>query len=78
MKRKLLVSCWSLVPVVLLAYHYGPGQTELARDAALQKIAAAQKLEQEENWRGAMEAYGEALAKMPSGEQAKRWQVRLA
>jgi hypothetical protein len=56
--------------VVLLAYHYGPGQTELARDYAREKIAFAQKLEQDENWRAATNAYAEALAKLPGSDKS--------
>ena len=41
MRRKLFLYLWLLTPVVLLAYHYGPGQSGLARDAAAQLIATA-------------------------------------
>jgi hypothetical protein len=78
MKKKLLLCLWLVTPVVLLAYHYGPGQVELARDYAAQKIAVAQKLEQEEDWRGAMDAYTDALSKLPGVDKSARWQIRLA
>jgi hypothetical protein len=78
MKKKLFLYLWLLTPVVLLAYHYGPGQTELARDYAREKVALAQKLEQDENWRAATDAYADALAKLPGSDKSTRWAVRLA
>lgn len=78
MRKKLLFCCWLLTPVALLAYHYGPGQAALSRDAAAQKISEAYQLEQREDWSGAAAAYSDALAKLPANEQTARWQVRLA
>ena len=34
MKKNLFILLWALAPVALLAYHYGPGQNELAREDA--------------------------------------------
>jgi tetratricopeptide (TPR) repeat protein len=78
MKRKLFLYAWLLAPVALLAYHYGPGQAGLARDAAADKIALAQQLEQKEDWREAVTAYDEALARLPAADSKTRWQLRLA
>jgi hypothetical protein len=78
MRKKLFLYLWLLTPVVLLAYHYGPGQSGLARDAASQLIATARACEAKEDWRGAMEAYGEALGKLPGTDTATRWSLRLA
>lgn len=78
MKRKLFLYAWLLAPVALLAYHYGPGQMGLARDAAAQQIVSAQQLEQKGDWQGAMTAYDEALARLPASDAKTRWQVRLA
>jgi hypothetical protein len=78
MKSKLFLYLWLLAPVALLAYHYGPGQTGLARDAAAEKIAAAQQFEQKEDWRGAVTAYDEALARLPASDTKTRWDLRLA
>ena len=41
MRKTILFCLWLLVPVVLLAYHYGPGQSRLAMDRAAGKIAEA-------------------------------------
>jgi hypothetical protein len=78
MKRKLFLYAWLLAPVALLAYHYGPGQAGLARDAAAEKIALAGQLEQKEDWREAVAAYDEALARLPAVDSTTRWQLRLA
>jgi len=78
MRKKLLIAVWLLVPVVLLAVHYGPGQKSLARDRAAEKIAAAQKAAQSENWAEAVELYSEALSLLPTEDQKIRYQLRLA
>jgi len=78
MRKKLFLYLWLLTPVVLLAYHYGPGQSGLARDAAAQLIATARACEANEDWRGAMEAYAEALGKLPGTDTTTRWSLRLA
>ena len=78
MHKTILIYCWLLTPIALLAYHYGPGQSGLARDAAAEKIALASQLEQSEDWPGAVAAYTDALAKIPATDEAARWQVRLA
>jgi hypothetical protein len=77
MRKKLLIAVWLLVPVVLLAVHYGPGQKSLARDRAAEKIAAAQKAALAENWAGAVELYSEALALLPNDDLKTRHQLRL-
>jgi hypothetical protein len=78
MRKKLLIAIWLLVPVVLLAVHYGPGQKSLARDRAAEKIAAAQKAVQAENWTDAMELYAEAIALLPAEDQKTCYQLRLS
>jgi len=78
MRKKLLIALWLLVPVVLLAVHYGPGQKSLARDRAAEKIAAAQMAVQTESWAEAVELYSEALALLPNEDLKTRHQLRLA
>ena len=78
MRKTILIYCWLLTPIALLAYHYGPGQSGLARDAGAEKTALAAQLEQSVDWAGAVAAYTEALAKIPATDEAARWQVRLA
>ena len=78
MKKNLLIFLWALAPVALLAYHYGPGQTGLAREEAKASIQAALEFEKKEQWQQAIDAYDEALAALPEEETAKRMQLQLA
>jgi hypothetical protein len=78
MRKTILFGLWLLVPVVLLAYHFGPGQTRLAMDRAAKKIAEARALEAEEDWQGAYLAWGEALAETPLTQSAPRMELRLS
>jgi hypothetical protein len=78
MHKKLFLYCWLVAPVALLAFHYGPGQAGLARDDAARQVALAQRLEADEDWRGAMAAYADAVAKLPAADRTERWQLRLA
>jgi len=78
MRKVIVVALWLLVPVVLLAYHYGPGQTRLAMDRAAKKIAEARAAEAEENWKAAYQAWGEALAATPPEQTAPRMPLRLS
>jgi len=78
MKKKLLLTVWLLVPVGLLAYHYGPGQSGVTRDSVAALIERAQQCEKAESWASAIEFYGKALASLPADPKATRHQVRLA
>ena len=78
MKKKLLITLWLLVPIVVLAFHYGPGQKRLALDGAAEKIKAAQLAEQQEDWRAAVAAYAEAITALPPGEKLARHKLQLA
>ena len=77
MKRILLIAC-VVLPVVLLAYHYGPGQSAKARDRVAAKLAEAQKAEADERWNAAVETYQEALNALPKTDTAAQWKIRLA
>jgi len=78
MRKKILITVWLLIPIVLLAYHYGPGQKGLAKDRVAAKIEAAQLAEKKEDWRAAMAAYADALAALPADQTATRFKLQLA
>jgi len=78
MRKRLLIGVWLLVPVVLLAVHYGPGQRGIAWDRAAEKLALAQAAEKTEAWSDAVQLYSEALAALPSTDIKQRYQIRLA
>src|SRR5947209_1872861 len=52
MPPKLTLYAWLLLPVALIAYHFGPGQAHLLRDEAARQLAAAVQAEKQENWKG--------------------------
>jgi tetratricopeptide (TPR) repeat protein len=78
MRKKILFTLWLLVPVALLAYHFGPGQSRLNTERAAKAIAEARALEAAESWPEALEAWTEALAATPSDKPLARFQLRLA
>lgn len=78
MKRRFLLSLWLLVPVVLVAWHYGPGQRGLARDQAAERLAVARVCEAGEDWSGALDAYDAVLRSLPATDTAARLRVQLA
>ena len=78
MRKKLLVTAWLLVPILLLAYHYGPGQKGLALDQVAQKVKAAQMAEKAGDWKLAVAAYNDALSALPPGDDASRFKLQLA
>lgn len=82
--RRWLTLLWLLVPVLLVSYHFGPGQQALAYRTAQDHLSDARRLEQSGHWEESIEAYDRALAALPatsddSAEQAlARDQMRLA
>jgi tetratricopeptide (TPR) repeat protein len=78
MKRKLLVTLWLLLPVLLLAYHSGPGQSALAHDKAAAFARQAGALEKSGDWENALENYRNALAALPPNDKDNQYRLRLA
>jgi hypothetical protein len=42
---KITMTIWAVLPVLAMAYHFGPGQTGLHRDAAARRLVEAQEAE---------------------------------
>ena len=78
MRKKILFALWLLVPVVVLAYHFGPGQARLGAERAAQSILQARALEAAEQWPEAVQAWADALAATPADKVTERFQLRLA
>jgi hypothetical protein len=78
MRKKILLAVWLLLPVALLAYHYGPGQARLAQDRAALKISEAKAFEAKEDWASAYRVWGEALAGTPADQKEAQFQIRLS
>lgn len=78
MRKKILFTLWLLVPVVLLAYHFGPGQARLSSERASRKIVEARQLEAAGQWAEAVQAWTDALAATPATATTERFQIQLA
>lgn len=76
----LVLTLWCLVPLGLLAYHYGPGQTGLKLDAAAAALEQATSKSASSEWKGAISSYEEALVKLPKErvDEARRIRLELA
>jgi hypothetical protein len=73
----LVLTLWCLVPVGLLAYHYGPGQTELKLDAAAAVLGDAKAKADSGAWKEAVAGYEESLAKLPKENIGEARRIRL-
>lgn len=78
MRKKILFAVWLLVPVAVLAYHFGPGQARLNTERAAKAIAQARVFETTEQWPEAVQAWADALAATPADKTTARFQLRLA
>src|SRR5215204_3140934 len=78
MRKKILITAWLLVPILVLAFHYGPGQKRMVGDQVAEKIKAAQLAEQEEDWATAVTGYAEALSLLPADQKVARYKLQLA
>ena len=76
--RKLLAVLWLLIPVGLIAYHYGPGQLKSQRDRAARHLSLAKEAEARDDWKAAFDAYGKALHELPDVDKDARLMTRLS
>ena len=75
--RKIFIVFWLLLPVVVMAYHYGPGQERMIVDDAAAELALGQQFASEQQWEQAVEKYDRVLQLLPKGKIAEMRQVRL-
>lgn len=73
----LVVTLWCLIPLGLLAYHYGPGREGIALDATASVIDRAQERAGAADWKEAIASYEDALAKLPKDRVAEARRIRL-
>lgn len=66
MKRPVLVWIWLLVPALVAALHFGPGQASLGRDKAAWFLSEARSSEAKEQWTAAIAAYDRAIEALPA------------
>jgi hypothetical protein len=77
MMKKIMLVVWLLLPAVALAYHFGPGQKQMALDHANQLLREADRLAQLESWNQVALRYEEALQVLPKEHVETRQRVRL-
>ncbi|WP_193213525.1 tetratricopeptide repeat protein [Luteolibacter marinus] len=76
----LILTLWGLVPVGLLAYHYGPGREQLALDDTAAVLDVAKHKTADGDWPAVIDAYEQSLAKLPKDriDEARRIRLELA
>lgn len=75
--RKIIIPVWCMVPILVGAYHFGPGQEKLTLDQASDLLDQAGAHAQAEQWEQAKAKYEEALGLLPAGEVATSRKARL-
>lgn len=75
--RTLALLGWLTIPVMLGAYHYGPGQERARLDGVAVVLERAERQAAEEDFDAAIRSYDEALAGLPSDRVAEARRVRL-
>lgn len=73
----LVLTLWCLVPVGLLAYHYGPGQEQMVLDDAGSLLSGAKAKADAHDWNAAIRGYEDTLAKLPKDRVADARRIRL-
>ena len=69
--RIFLLLLWLLVPIVVVAYHLGPGQEQQTLDEAAGLLAAVQQHAAAEEWALVVQKCDQALAKLPKERVAE-------
>jgi hypothetical protein len=75
--RALLIVGWLLLPILLGAYHYGPGQERLRLDDVATVLAQADGYAARQEWAKAATAYDDALRLLPADRLADQRRIRL-
>jgi hypothetical protein len=75
--RTVLLIGWLLVPVVVAAWHYGPGQERMRLDDAAQTLKDADRYAATQEWADAVEKYEEALRLLPPDRVADARRIRV-
>ncbi len=76
----LILTLWCLVPLGLLAFHYGPGREQMTLDATASTLEQAKAKAAAEDWKAAIAAYEQSLAQLPKDriDEARRIRLELA
>jgi hypothetical protein len=76
--RVLFLVLWLLLPIGLLAYHLGPGQSKMQMDEAALLLRQAENELAAQNYTQASLSYGKALELLPESEKNVIHATRLA
>ena len=76
--KKPIVLLWVLIPVALIAWHYGPGLTQLDRDCAGEYLREAKAAADDEDWDRAAALYARAAEALPESDAPDRARLQLA
>ncbi len=74
----LILTLWCLIPLGLVAYHYGPGQTGVALDQSAEQLRLAASHAAAGKWAAAIESYERALGTLPKDKTTESQAIRLA
>jgi hypothetical protein len=75
--RSLMLVGWLLIPVLVGAWHYGPGQERMRLDDVASLLKEADGVAAGKNYADAEKKYQEALGKLPAGKVAESRRIRL-
>lgn len=75
--KTLALTLWALLPLGLAAFHYGPGQDQLALDASAVALDSAREHLAAEEWTAAIGDLEQALATLPQDRVADAQRIRL-
>jgi hypothetical protein len=71
MQRKIIILLWCAVPLLAIAWHYGPGQTALARDHAASHLNSARAFAAQEDYEQSLQNFAATLADLPAEDPAR-------
>ena len=69
--RRITVLAWCAVPLIAIAWHYGPGQPALARDVAAAQLITARSAAERADHATAGQAFAAALTALPPDDPAR-------
>ncbi|MEO0446603.1 MAG: hypothetical protein AAF191_11075 [Verrucomicrobiota bacterium] len=75
--RVLLCFAWVLLGLVMVAFHFGPGQSALVLDQTGSSLRKAKAHAAEGNWLSAVSAYEAALGTIPPERKAETRAIRV-
>ena len=69
--RKIAMLAWFAAPLLVISWHYGPGQSALARNLAASHVSVARTAAAQADYAAASDAFTAALAGLPPDDPAR-------